>query len=77
MEMKGKESICQIKGTVGSDNKALEVNMTAIPRAEQSCFTLFPPSEAELSERKPDSSRKPRERGSPEGPARVKYPNRL
>lgn len=35
MGMKGKESICQIKGAVGLDNKALEVNMRAILRARQ------------------------------------------
>lgn len=35
MGMKGEESICQIKGTVGLDNKALEVNMRAILRARQ------------------------------------------
>lgn len=34
MGMKGKESICQIKGTPGLDNEALEVNMRAMLRAQ-------------------------------------------
>lgn len=42
--VKGKESICQIKETVGLDNKALEVNTGAILRVRQhvSITVLFP-----------------------------------
>lgn len=49
MEMKGKESICQIKETVGLDNKALKVNR-AVLRVQQHVsvtllFRALPPVE--------------------------------
>lgn len=67
MGMKGKESICRIKGTPGLDNEALEVNMRAMLRAQpyiskSFSFHACPPLKAEIQECKQDSSGMPQGR---------------